>query len=243
MSTSPVLDMWHLRLAAGTLVAALVVADMTGWVPMAPVRATDRVAVEWRIDNVEAIGGHRAIRLGAPQVVETPLGPAVAFDGAGDALVVETNPLAGLAQFTLEVVFAPAADGLPEQRFLHFQEAGTEHRVMVETRLLEGRRWSLDTFLRGPRGSLPLLDRERAHPTGTWHVAALTYDGREMAHYVNGVRELSGEVAFDPLGEGTTSIGARLNRVSWFKGAIHSIRITPSARTSGEFLTVSDLSK
>jgi hypothetical protein len=59
-----------------------------------------------------------------------------------------------------------------------------------------------------------------------------------MAHYVNGQRELSGEIVFEPFRSGRTSIGVRQNRVSWFKGRIHSIRITPRALTSGELMPV-----
>jgi hypothetical protein len=50
-----------------------------------------------------------------------------------------------------------------------------------------------------------------------------------MAHYVNGVREAAARVPFGPLGAGGTSIGVRQNRVSWYKGRIRSIRITPEA--------------
>jgi hypothetical protein len=50
-----------------------------------------------------------------------------------------------------------------------------------------------------------------------------------MTQYVDGARELSGPVAFHALGAGQTSIGVRQNRVSWFKGRIRTIRITPDA--------------
>jgi hypothetical protein len=233
-TTDPV---WTFRLLLGLVAVAAIVADVAGWLGPAADPAPGETAVEWRLDSVEAIGGHAATRLGAPRVVETPIGRVVEFDGVADALVLDVNPLAGLARFTLEVLFEPAPDGPPEQRFLHVQEAGSERRVMVETRLSEGT-WSLDTFLRGGEASLALLDREKAHRAGVWHVAALTYDGREMAHYVNGARELAGDVAFEALGPGTTSIGARLNRVHWFKGRIHTIRITPRVLRGDELLRV-----
>jgi hypothetical protein len=50
-----------------------------------------------------------------------------------------------------------------------------------------------------------------------------------MSHYVNGVLELEGVVAFAPMSAGRTSIGVRQNRVSWFKGAISEVRFTPAA--------------
>ena len=93
--------------------------------------------------------------------------------------------------------------------------------------MVTGGRWALDTFLRSPEPGLALIDRQRTHPAGEWHVASLTYDGKTMAHFVDGVRELSGDVPFKPLNAGQTSIGMRQNRVSWFKGVIHSVRIRP----------------
>ena len=98
--------------------------------------------------------------------------------------------------------------------------------------------WSLDTYLRHREVGLTLLDRAKTHEAGQWAVVALTYDGKTMASYVNGERELTGEIAFAPLGAGRTSIGVRLNRVSWFKGRIHSIRISPRALTSAELMSV-----
>jgi acetyl esterase/lipase len=57
-----------------------------------------------------------------------------------------------------------------------------------------------------------------------------------MSHYVDGVLEATGAVAFKPLGRGRTSIGVRQNRVSWFKGRIHTIRITGRVLKPSDFL-------
>jgi hypothetical protein len=186
-------------------------------------------AVVWRLDNLTRIGGHAVTVVGAPRVVGTSSGPAVEFNGATDGLLFDINPLAGLAQFTIEVVFEPASGGPAEQRFLHVEESVTGNRALLETRMLPDGSWCLDTFLRHGDASLTLIDRTVTHPASTWHVAALSFDGRTMTHYVDRVRELSGEVAFKALGPGRTSIGVRQNRVSWFKGRIHTVRITPGA--------------
>jgi hypothetical protein len=53
-----------------------------------------------------------------------------------------------------------------------------------------------------------------------------------MRHYVNGVLEASGRVAFGPLAPGRTSIGARMNQVSWFKGCVRELRIAAMALPS-----------
>jgi hypothetical protein len=57
-----------------------------------------------------------------------------------------------------------------------------------------------------------------------------------MGHYVNGIEGMSGNLAFAPLGPGKTSIGVRMNRVFWFKGAILKIRFTPRVLRPEQFL-------
>jgi PelA/Pel-15E family pectate lyase len=209
------------------------------------IRALDggqRSQVLWRLDNLTTIDGATATTIGQPRVVQTDIGSAVEFNGSTDGLLIDDNPLRGFGLFTIEVVLAPAADGPEEQRFLHFEDvapaAGTASRALLELRLDPRGLWSLDTYLRHREVGLTLLDRGKTHQAGRWAVVALTYDGKTMAHYVNGQGELSGEIAFEPFRSGRTSIGVRQNRVSWFKGRIHSIRITPRALTSGELMPV-----
>ena len=124
--------------------------------------------------------------IGAPRVVLRPSGPAVAFNGRRRA-AARRNPLEGLSRFTIEVLFSPDADGPEEQRFLHIQEAATENRAMVELRLRR-RRVGARYYLRHGDAQLTLLDRAQTHAAGGWHVATLTFDGQDMAHYVDGVR-------------------------------------------------------
>ncbi len=190
----------------------------------------------WRVDNLEAIGGNKVSTLGSPKVVQTDRGPAMAFNGKSDGLVLDANPIAGLSRFTLEVLFSPDADGSEEQRFLHIQEAASENRALIELRQAKGGAWSLDTYLRYNDAQSTLLDRALSHQSGGWHVATLTFDGRTMVHYVDGTRELSADVAFRPLNAGKTSIGVRQNQISWFKGRIHTIRITPDVLTPDRFI-------
>ena len=67
--------------------------------------------VEWVLDNLTRIGGHDVLLIGAPRVVDTPLGKAVEFNGATDGLLIEVNPLRGMTQFTVEALFEPAKSG------------------------------------------------------------------------------------------------------------------------------------
>ena len=172
--------------------------------------------VVWTLDNLARIGGHAVTVIGTPRVVSTPVGKAVEFNGATDGFTLDVNPIEGLAQFTVEALFEPAPDGPEEQRFLHVSETGSERRLMMETRILPDRTWCLDTYLRMEAPGLTLLDRAKTHPAGRWHAASLTYDGKTMTSYVDGVRELSGEVVFEPLKAGRArSASAR----TWCRGS------------------------
>jgi len=195
-------------------------------------------SIDWIVDNLATIGGHKVSVVGSPRAVHTPVGGAVEFNGGTDGLLVDANPIQGLPQFTVEALIEPAADGPAEQRFLHLSETGCENRLMMETRLLPDRSWCLDTFLRYGDASLTLIDRQRTHPVGGWHAVALVFDGTTMAHYVDGVREVAGDVAFKTLGAGRASIGVRQNLVSWFKGRIRLVRFTPEALPVARLMTV-----
>ena len=212
------------RIAAGALTASSLLAFASGS------RAQEDRQVVWRLDSLERIGGHAVTVIGRPKVVDTEIGAAVEFDGVGDGLLIDANPLMTLGQFTIDVVFQPAPGGAEEQRFLHIEERESGNRALVELRALPTGNWVLDTYLRSGADGLTLLDRAVMHPMDRWHVATLTYDGKTMTHFVDGARELSGETRFAPLGAGTTSIGVRQNRVSWFKGRIHSVRFSTHAR-------------
>lgn len=192
--------------------------------------------ITWNIDRLDAIGGQAATVAGAPKVIEIQSGKAVEFDGKGDGLFLETNPLAGLKEFTAEVIFRPAAGGPKEQRFWHMQEEGSDNRLLFETRLTDDGRWFLDTFLKSGESSATLLAKESLHAIGPWYHAAVTFDGQTMRHFVNGTEELSAAVKFEPLKAGRTSLGVRLNRVSWYQGAIRQVRVSPRVLEAREFL-------
>lgn len=198
----------------------------------------EALAAVWIFDNLTSVGGHPVTVVGSPAIVKTPIGPAVEFNGVTDGLYLEVNPLKGLRQFTIEALIEPAAAGPEEQRFLHIQETGSESRALLELRLAPDASWCLDTFLRQGATGLTLIDRAARHQAASWHAVALTYDGTVMTHFVDGRRELEGAIVFGPLGEGRTSIGMRQNQVSWFKGRIRAIRVTPAALPADRLMLV-----
>ena len=190
-------------------------------------------SVTWKIDNLNEIGGQPVTVMGNPQLIAAPA--AVLFDGIDDGLVVKTNPIAGARAFTLEAIFRPDASGSKEQRWFHIQQDNSENRVLLETRLI-GEEWFLDTFIKSGENSRPLYAENFKHPVGVWYHVALVYDGKEMRHYVDGKLELSGPLIISPLDQGQTSIGVRMNRLYWFKGAIRKARFTAKALAPNDFM-------
>jgi hypothetical protein len=82
-----------------------------------------------------------------------------------------------------------------------------------------------------------LIDPALLHPLDQWYHVAYVIDHGKLVTYVNGKKELEGSVVLTPLKGDKTSIGVRQNRVSWFKGAIYKIKITPGILIPGEFMT------
>jgi len=194
--------------------------------------------VDWQISSLDSIGGHKTTVLGAPRLIDSSAGKAIDFDGQS-AIFLDVNPLAGLDQFTAEVVFKPAPGG-KEQRFVHIQENNSENRLLFELRLTEDNRWFLDTFIKSGDGNYTLFADKSTHAIGAWYHAAVVMDGRKMTHYVNGIEELSTSIHFTPQKNGKTSLGVRQNKVSWYSGAIRRLRITPRPLMPADFLKESD---
>ena len=204
----------------------------------------------WKFDNLTHIGGLTPKVEGAPQLVDSPIGKAVEFNGNDDALFFDDRPLVGAKTFTIEGIFRPEG-GAFEQRWMHVVETdpttgldaapkGTSDpnpRFMFEVRVKDGA-WYLDAFVNSKAGSKALIDPARTHPIGPWYAVQQTYDGKTYRTYVNGVLESEGEVAFTPHGAGHVMVGVRVNHVNWFKGSVAELRFTPRALQPREFLKV-----
>ena len=197
----------------------------------------DRRSDVWKFDSITRIGGHAVTVEGHPRVIETPAGKAVEFGGVEDALFLNVHPLAGAETFTWEVIFRPDVGGGAEQRFFHLQQNDVETRMLFEIRVIDGK-WCLDSYAASSADSKALMDREKLHPLGVWHHAAAVYDGREYRNYVDGVLEGSAAVHLAPQGAGQTSVGTRINRRDYFKGAVLAARMTNRALPPNEFLKV-----
>ena len=137
--------------------------------------------VVWRLESPSAVGGQTPLVIGKPRAVVEDGRKAVRFDGAGDGLIFDTNPLANWKTFTIEVLFKPDGDGPPAQRFVHFEDVA-ENRALIETRVTPEKQWYLDTFLyvRAKDEGVTLANKCLLHPCDRWFWAALVYDGKAM---------------------------------------------------------------
>jgi hypothetical protein len=195
----------------------------------------------WRFDSIHSIGGHPAHVLGHPHLVESPYGKAVAFNGVDDALFVDVHPLAGVSEYTWEVVFRPDADGAQAQRFFHLAEVDpatgkdTGNRMLFEIRIVKGQ-WCLDSFAYSNGSARTLLNCNDLHLLDKWYRVTAVYDGKMLRNYVGDEMQGEGALHLTPQGPGHTSIGTRIDRRDYFKGAIFEARFTPRALKPEEFL-------
>lgn len=205
-----------------------------------PLRVGALESSVWAFDRLDNIGGHETTLLGEPRLIDSPVGRAVEFDGVDDALVIDDHPLEGARTFTLEAIFRPDG-GQTEQRWLHLSErdpatgADTDNRMLLEIRVV-GDQWFLDSYHQSGSASKALMNRKALHPLGAWYHVATVYDGQELRNYVDGAQEGAFPLDLAPHGPGHTSVGVRLNKVSYFKGAVHLARFTRRALAPSEFL-------
>ena len=194
------------------------------------------------MDRVDSIDGHPTTILGHPQVVSTPYGKAVRFNGIDDALFVGAHPLAGASTWTWEVIFEPSADGAPAQRFFHLSVLDshgndTNDRMLFEIRIVEGQ-WCLDSFAMTGTHKLALLNCRKRYPLDKWYRVTAVYDGKTFKNYVGDELQSQGDLEIAPQGAGRASIGTRINKQDFFKGAVYASRFTRRALGVEDFLTL-----
>jgi len=202
----------------------------------------------FKFDNLSRIGGMTPKVEGSPQLVDSPVGKAVQFNGKDTGLFFPGRPLVGAKTFTIEAIFRPEGGDF-QQRWMHIAETdpktgldanpgGTSDpnpRFMFEVRVVDGQ-WYLDAFVNSASGSKALIDPKKLHPINQWYAVEQTYDGKTYRSYVNGVLENEGEVAFTPHGPGHMMVGVRMNHVNYFKGSVAQARFTDRALKPSEFL-------
>jgi hypothetical protein len=201
----------------------------------------------WMFDSLTSINGYTAEQMGQPKVVTSPFGKAVSFDGDGDRLLVNSNPLADATEFTIEIIFK-ANDVFPknhEPRIFHIESPDNPaRRITIELRLNDKKQWYFDAFIKSEKSQFTLIDPTKVHPVGEWVHAAMTYKDREFVSYVNGQKELSGEVDYLTIpSNAKTSVGARMNQIHWFNGEVLQVRVTKKSLLPSEFLLLDKIKK
>jgi hypothetical protein len=183
------------------------------------------------------VGMEGLLITGNPKIISSPYGTAIQFDGNNDGFFLAKNPINNLSCFTVEVLFRPDLNGPIEQRFLHIGDINSD-RLLIETRLTDNDEWFLDTFVLSGQSQQILIDPKLIHPIGPWyHVALILDKNGQITNYVNGKMEIKGQVDFKPINSGEMSIGVRRNKISWYKGAIYKIKISPEALEPEDFIS------
>lgn len=200
-----------------------------------------------RFDSLTSINGHTTEQMGQPKVVVSPFGEAVSFDGDGDRLLINANPLGDATEFTVEIIFK-ANDVFPknhEPRVFHIESPDNPaRRITIELRLNDKKQWYFDAFIKSEKSQFTLIDSTKVHPVGEWVHAAMTYKDRQFVSYVNGKKELSGEVDYLTIpANAKTSVGARMNQIHWFNGEVLQVRVTKKSLSPSEFLLLDKLKK
>jgi len=212
----------------------------------------------FKFDNLSRIGGLTPKVEGKPQLVDSPLGKAMAFNGKDTVLTFSERPLVGAKAFSEEVIIHPdgGEDGT-SQRVTHIAETDpatgldarpdyTGHndpnpRIMTELHVTKGQ-WYLHVYMRSKSGPQVLQFAQKLHPFGAWYALAMTYDGKTFRSYVNGVQEGQADVAWTPQqGPGRMAVGTRMDHTtylkgSYFKGTLAEARFSTRALSPSELL-------
>jgi hypothetical protein len=191
-------------------------------------------ATVWKIDRTDSVGGQRVETIGAPRVVETAHGRAVAFAGDPDGLLLSgPSPISGAGEYTVEALVFITAGGSEKQKVIHIQdETGT--RVIIELSQYPGGLWAYETgtkaYLDGKPVETYLSIKGRRYPTERWYWLAVSWDGKQMNSYINGEKFLTKPVNTLPLCDAcVTGIGVRASKRDSFSGQIREIRLTRAA--------------
>jgi len=196
--------------------------------------ADKRLMTEWVLSDIIGLKDNSIKVVGHPRTIDSQFGKAILFNGKKDGIFFKNMPLSGLEQFTIEVIFRPDYNGKFEQRFFHSGEVYGE-RVLLETRTTSTD-WYLDAYIKSGNNEVILIDSNLVHPLGQWYNVAFVIDKGKLATYVNGIKELEGQLDLVPILSGKTSVGVRQNKLSWFRGAIYKIRISPKALEPDYFM-------
>ena len=189
-------------------------------------------AVDWVVDNTKSIGGNAPTVMGSPTVTATDAGTFLCFDGTQDGLLLGTNPIQGMQQFTIQILVYPefTATSEPQPRLIHIGDPNTPNRRMtIQMRPEASGNWHALAGFAWDANGATLDDTGYSHPSGQWYWLAVTYDGQTARMYVNGVLENSANTTYGPMGAGAISLATRQNSQNFFPGCIRDVEFFNSA--------------
>lgn len=197
-------------------------------------KSTVKSHAEWVVAKLLQEESSKIKIVGSPQLVDSPYGKAVSFNGSTDALFLNELPIKLLKEFTVEMIFCPDRDSPFEQRILHIGEVLND-RILLEIRAVKDI-WYFDGFVASGKNKKALIDEQLTHQTGQWYHVAFIVGPDSVTTFVNGKQELSESFLYQSIKTGSCSIGVRLNKRSWFKGMIYKIRIVPKQLKPDDFM-------
>ncbi len=193
-----------------------------------------KAETEWLLSDLATQSPEKIRISGHPEMIKCKYGNALLFNGISDGIFLECMPIADMEQFTIEAIVRPDSGGSAEQRFFRCGEIHGD-RVLMETRTTQTS-WYFDAFIKSENQHKTLVDSTLLHPLNQWYHIAFVVDIGKLVTYVNGAKELEHQMNLAPFRDGKTSIGVRLNGLSWFKGAIYKIKISPGAMKPLNFM-------
>ena len=153
-----------------------------------PVMIDESTTETWLINSFHNIGGAAVSVQGNPRIVDSSQGKTVRFDGEGDRLLVDKNPWANTNEFTIEIIFNPAAafPANAEPRFFHIEAADNpSRRVTIELRLNNKNQWYLDAYIKSEQSQLTLIDPNKFNPVFNLSESSFIYNFSVLISYVN----------------------------------------------------------
>ncbi|MDQ1296250.1 MAG: hypothetical protein QG611_228, partial [Bacteroidota bacterium] len=138
---------------------------------------------EWTLSDLTGKTSDGVQIKGNPGIIKFRNKKAISFNGFSDAVFLESMPLAGCEQFTIEVIFKPASGGNFEQRFLHIGEVQGD-RVLLELRSTESG-WYFDAFIKVGDQDKALIDPQLLHPFDKWYHLAYIVDHGRLETYID----------------------------------------------------------
>ena len=189
--------------------------------------------VVWKFDRLDSIGGHKTTVLGEPKVIDSPVGKA--SSSMASMMVCSSTITRSPAPKLLpgKPSSAPMAVNGSSDGFISASRIPTPAPTLETACSLKSgssmKHGILTASTKSGTEDATLMNRNALHPLGAWYHVASVYDGKEFRNYVNGVQEGAASVYLAAHGPGHASVGMRINKVSYFKGAVHLARFTRKA--------------